>query len=849
MAARRAWPRLFTRALVLVLGALVLLAGGLSLSAGARERLGSVGLFPDDGAIHGISPSLNGPKRTADVKVDIGEQVVVTLNLHVQRRDRILGDGSLMLLGDEPYDLAIATGRFVLKDQSGRLIALLPAPVTVTGTDSGERELSQEYVSAKLHVADGPFTLTFISAASTPSQMHVEVTKSWNITAAFPGTLVASQAARALDIELSGSERELETFNVEITGSGTRIGTQTPPSIANNWIDTSGSGELFWLSTLWVVLVLWIASDRRKARLSNEQVPQIWSRFGSLVGALALFSLAQVLLWAQGLIDRSAGSEPPSDIEVSFFWPLLAAPVSSAIVPLVIAWTWSLLFDRRDETQSRRRWPVLIAGAALILAIGVTLFLLSLPVRYDIGENEVLGSIAPLTVAGLSFLAVGASAVIKTLRGAHPFLGGIVVACVGGVFIAIASVFRISWLDMAGHVLAVIVVTAAFVALARRMFTIVGAWGAGVSRWIAISVAAIVIATTGPRVARSSEPIALNDANGMFSLFVDPIRIALAVLLVVGLARAGDSLGVWTRRGLLFVGLILFFRPTTFAGLPLSVAVGGALFALVVLIRRDGATWATPEPRVISDGVLTYVKAVGMRRMDRDYADGLRKQVSAGDVKKSELTATKDEIAGYHYSASTVDAAAMGYGGVPGDPLSRGAFGAAVATVVGLPFAVEPLSDLLSLADDANGPYLLAHAIAIIIGLRFPIYGFAFGFLFPMLRGQRGMTKALLTAAMLVISESLVILIPFVWNDATQGALLLRILQILSVFIALGFAFDLRSLKSASLGLDRVGDLYNINRFAVWASGILVAGAAAFGTSILSSAGTVLLDRITGQSP
>ncbi|TDW31616.1 hypothetical protein EDD25_3442 [Cryobacterium psychrophilum] len=77
----------------------------------------------------------------------------------------------------------------------------------------------------------------------------------------------------------------------------------------------------------------------------------------------------------------------------------------------------------------------------------------------------------------------------------------------------------------------------------------------------------------------------------------------------------------------------------------------------------------------------------------------------------------------------------------------------------------------------------------------------------------------------------------------------MRLLQVLIVFIALGFAFDVRSLRSAGLGLDRVGDIYSVNRFVVWGSGLAVAAGAAFATTLLSTAAAALLKMITGTVP
>jgi hypothetical protein len=146
--------------------------------------------------------------------------------------------------------------------------------------------------------------------------------------------------------------------------------------------------------------------------------------------------------------------------------------------------------------------------------------------------------------------------------------------------------------------------------------------------------------------------------------------------------------------------------------------------------------------------------------------------------------------------------------------------------------------------DDTGGLDTLNFIISQGLALRFPLYGLAFGFLFPLLRGRTGIDKAWRLLVVLVVTEAFIIL-PFTWSTETQTVIILRMIQLLVVVLVLGFAFDWRSLRTAGFGFDRLGDVYNVNRITVVGSGILLTAATALGTTVFASGFDALVNILT----
>lgn len=834
------------KGIALLIGAVLIVAGTGVVSAFASWRLAPLSASVGDDAAAGIA---NGMDRLAMVSVDVGTTVDVQLDLELDSDDPVLEDSAQRALLESPFLILSATGNVEL-DSAGGFVDLRPTAITTT-TTSDSAVLSLRLVSDELDPATGPYILRYTAPFSSEAHVVLHTSDEWLVTSALPRTLIEEQTdSSATSVRLPSNSIDQEV-QFGFSASSVLAGDWRQASGTGHSVDATGAAALFWTFFAWAGFYLWLLRDRRGRSAIRGYVPTAWKDLGPLIGALALFSLARLLGEVGNWLASWQRSVPtdrvPTDAEELMLLLGRGAP-PVAIFTLAFAWAWSLIFRRRQARVASRWWAIGIALACAATTATILLVLLATPLEWDIGSSTSSPSLSrAVFVAAVGSLVIGAGLVIKTMSGRYAVTGAFATVVLGMAFAGLSSVYRIEWVGVATHVLVVFVVVFALCALVNAVACSIGSADRVVRLWSMLATAAIVAVTTGPRVFAAYDSVGLSEASSLLYLFVDPILIALSTLLVVGATRVRPELPAWTYRALFFIAAVFFFRFSTFAAIPLSLVIGCVLLRTVLLRRDATSRWFLRSEPALASSVRDFIRDVGRRRMDRDFADGLRKKVAKGDVPSDDLDKTKEAIARVHYEPVAMNSAAMNAGGIPGGALRRAAFGAAVATVAGAPFALDSISYILGVADDANGPFVLVALLGALLGLRFPLYGFAFGFLFPALRGNRGLTKALVAAMVLVITEAIVLLIPFAWDASLQSTLLLRVVQLLTVFLALGFAFDLRSLKSAGLGLDRVGDVYSVNRLVVWSSGLLVAAAAAFATSLLDTAAGSLLALITGR--
>jgi hypothetical protein len=188
----------------------------------------------------------------------------------------------------------------------------------------------------------------------------------------------------------------------------------------------------------------------------------------------------------------------------------------------------------------------------------------------------------------------------------------------------------------------------------------------------------------------------------------------------------------------------------------------------------------------------------------------------------------------------------LGWGGT-GTPLQRGLFGAAVAFFVTLPFSIPLIAPIVESITDPGAGSRFAAVVTPLLAFRFPLYGFAFGFFFPILRGSGGLEKCLRLLVVLGASETAAVLLPFSSGDIA-GLLALRGVQLGVLCLSLGLAFDYRSLVKAGFGIDQFGDLYNRNRLTLWSSGIALTLVSVMLTTLLSTGTAALITRLTPPS-
>ena len=142
---------------------------------------------------------------------------------------------------------------------------------------------------------------------------------------------------------------------------------------------------------------------------------------------------------------------------------------------------------------------------------------------------------------------------------------------------------------------------------------------------------------------------------------------------------------------------------------------------------------------------------------------------------------------------------------------------------------------------------------------RWPLYGFMFGFFYPLLRGSTPVSKSLFLALAVVVAEIIPILdvtysaggssfLTPVTRDDLIWAVLIRVGQVLVFFAVLGLAWERRIVSVAGYRWDRLRNVRSIRALVTPASTVLVAVATAAGTAVAGLAVAGLFGN-SGETP
>ena len=335
-----------------------------------------------------------------------------------------------------------------------------------------------------------------------------------------------------------------------------------------------------------------------------------------------------------------------------------------------------------------------------------------------------------------------------------------------------------------------------------------------------------------------------------------PLALILTAVIVLR-ARAVSAAAAQPlpRAVVLLLSASLMLRPEVlYAGIPWSFGVGLLLIVLVLFPRSDswGSDW-TPSPQqnapaVIRDTLRASSKAATFHHLQ----DALRKKFATAEVDAKDADATRQVVV-------------QAFGEVPPRPgltSMRDAFiwagernawrravtGGAAATLVGLVLQLGTLADTVSQISGFFGSRPWGTVAATALAFRFPLYGFVFGYFFPLIPGATGLVKSLRLLAVLAGSESALLLVPF-GDTATVEAVTIRILQMAVVCLVLGVGADYLTLRQCDSGAGGLGDIYNTSHLVLWSSGVAVAAATALATALAGSAMTLLVERIVPAPP
>lgn len=366
--------------------------------------------------------------------------------------------------------------------------------------------------------------------------------------------------------------------------------------------------------------------------------------------------------------------------------------------------------------------------------------------------------------------------------------------------------------------------------------------------WVLLFPLCLWIVFPRRRLDYALSPLNPFDVYPVAAATVDAAKVALFAALFVALwklSKAGQELARKSARPLaLVVGAVMLLRPEVlFIGLPVSFAVG------VWLLRRVLVTPAAVEGN--GEAVSQVVRAANRHRLMRELERTLGQKAASGekpldevdeDIAKFRDYAQSSVGAGIVDTDPTLRAQAFGFGAA--DPWKRGLTGAGVAVAAGFPGFLHALTSLSQRGDESAAVPVLSASTTIILILRYPLYGFFFGYFLPWLRGDTGVSKSLSLFAVLGVSEAIVLLLPYQQNQDVTGAFLAWIAQTFLICFALGVSFDFLVLRQAGLGLSALLDVHHTNRVVAFSSGVAAAAVTTLASVLATSAAGLIASKL-----
>ncbi|MFI9836275.1 hypothetical protein ACIHFD_04530 [Nonomuraea sp. NPDC051941] len=405
----------------------------------------------------------------------------------------------------------------------------------------------------------------------------------------------------------------------------------------------------------------------------------------------------------------------------------------------------------------------------------------------------------------------------------------------------------INWLLLAsaGALMGVAVIRLVFSAITGRVFT------SRALLLLAIPATLLAIPWTPPE---RQEPLFWNVYG--YAVVVDRVLGLILVAVIVAVLQRLGTAHVSARDALRehrLLGLLMWFLALSdgysLAGSPaLLVLVAAAVGAWALLPARQvyRATHVLAQKRSEQNSAITWALHAGAARrtlpaLGKSVRERTASEQSTFDEGQRAIedleSRTVDSPARIQLSAErtvTVRTHQRAFGSLTSRrPWRRGLWGLATGTVVGSPWIALGLVgvDWGSYVSDGY-PHLSALASLTPLLLGWPAYGLLFGYFFPLLRGDTGLTKSYWLFAA-VILPGLVHAIPDS-GSVDWRAQLLFAAQSFAFAMTLGILADRSVLTASGHRTARLVDIHNLWSLSAWASSITVAVATGVATILLA---------------
>lgn len=622
------------------------------------------------------------------------------------------------------------------------------------------------------------------------------------------------------------------------------------------WLDTlKPVVRIFSLLGGWMIAYAWLAK-RLTLWSYNSSVPQ----FGRILKLLLINAFAASGILVSSLLDYQVGSLL-SRLYLPYWSQLSAGPLLDAYGPSGSRWPTTagammgilaILSWRSSSSSTASKSLHGMRFATQIRYFIICLAFLCIGVGID--NNSFRGEVLALALVIGLVLVVAGAVVLTRLMG--PSRGALIDGLCGAAVVVIVATTNVASGDGAfvvGVTLGAVLIffTFSVISLITKTLATSGVPVRSTPR-ISLLIILIIALAVLPWQRRDTSRFLIDifQVTGLYDGLEPLIRISLIVVLL-GFLKTLSKRPVPMPRSLAVgaISLLMLRSDILYHEVPVAFFVGAFLVHAVLIIRKDSV--ATPLTKPMdkrTTDMESFLRQSATARIIHSRQLALRKKIAGGDGLTSDIGQVVDIGGNVQPPSRRARRNFLNWSGIA-SPWTRGKIGAIAGAVIGVPLSLPLIPAAIANAGELHSPASWGSLLVTLPNFSFPFYGFALGYFLPLIRGTSGLEKAGSLLIVLVTTESCAILVSTSSQSDIAGPLALRLVQLTMLCAALGVGADLLALRQAGKGLESLGDLYKMNRLALWSSGIAVTAATALVTALVGSAAGLLVNNVLPAAP
>jgi hypothetical protein len=344
--------------------------------------------------------------------------------------------------------------------------------------------------------------------------------------------------------------------------------------------------------------------------------------------------------------------------------------------------------------------------------------------------------------------------------------------------------------------------------------------------------------------------------------YLAPAFRFVVALYLIPLFRTLSKSGVWNeleddeRDAGTVLALTFFFLPVhRWSFILVAFAVGWLVLKKWTFVRRKLAVESPDKvPATIRQAIQLNEAELALRALKKNQRAKLAKGEIDFDAYETQVGALEtkvDELRLLVRPSIDTPPAAVLSSGTEMEPWQRAKVGATYGLLLGLPWLALLLHRFHSgFAPDRGYEWAQAIAISLTAMAQWPLLGFFFGYFYPHLRGDTGLTKGLFLFLTVITPIAAATALTLPSDQATVTAFVFSALQLLIHCMLLGFfAGDYETLRVSGLQWRHVLDVHNLGSLTAWGSTLILAIGAAVATELTTNASKLIVQALQAAVP